>query len=350
MPGMKGDFHSPGSRGVFMFIEGLFLVEVSLPGGGQKRECRVSGKLYELADEDSLDQDAPFEPSNSSPLLDEEKGKAKDPSSYPNHPAITLQSLLDSANNTSSVDVAQNGPSTLASQPLPASTNAAAQASVTNVQTAEVSVTQVGTRSTHQTSEVTNVVAGLNDMSTPSDKYPLPQPPAGYRFRPVLLPGHEAVLDVSCISGRYYPAILSSPLISYPLVRDLVSTAQADIFKLWSLEEAITLGRIIRREEAKVNSEHMSVDLNDHQDVIVLHDGTTIPIRNINADALWSLEGLCAGVANAVDPYKWKPSRMGMAKEADAKAKSEMYDFWTKTNAFVVDVDMASSSALQIFQ
>ncbi len=71
-----------GSRGVFMFIDGIFLVEVRLPqGSGVKRECRVSGKLYELADVDSIGNDEPYQSASESKaavVTDKGKGKAKD--------------------------------------------------------------------------------------------------------------------------------------------------------------------------------------------------------------------------------------------------------------------------------
>ena len=64
--------HDVGSRGTFMYIDGIFLAEVQdRSGSGVKRECRVSGKLFELADEDYIDDD----------IVTQDKGKGKAPGS-----------------------------------------------------------------------------------------------------------------------------------------------------------------------------------------------------------------------------------------------------------------------------
>jgi len=108
-----------------------------------------------------------------------------------------------------------------------------------------------------------------------SSNYPLPRPPSGYKFRPVLTPGFEAALSPSVISGRYYPAILQHPLLHDTVKENLVK-------------------------------DPTSADLS----------------------ALLALEGLAPGFDNACDPTEWKESRATMVKAANDKAKKDILTHW----------------------
>lgn len=194
-----------GMRGVFMRLDGLYTVDASQPDGGTRKEARICGMLYELAD---LDWEDP----------EEEK--------------IQLMSQDGTASS---------------SNPQPSST---------------------------QNGHLSN--APLSQPS-PSSHYLLPSAPAGYKFRQILTPGYEAVLSLTLVSGRYYPGILSHPLLD-----EIVSEAFAN-----PLGEGGLLG-----------SSH-----------------------------LWALEGLGAGYANSVDPIRYKTSRIKMVEDADKDARAQLDEY-----------------------
>ncbi|KAJ6591499.1 hypothetical protein DFH09DRAFT_974599 [Mycena vulgaris] len=180
------------ARGVFMKIETIFVVD---GGVGAKRECRVSGMLYELAD---LDWEDPNLPRNVESI-----------STGPSAPSA--------------------GPS--AKFPGPASSG-----------------------------------------ETPY--FPLPPPPTGYKFRPILAPGHESVMSLSLISGRYYHSLLQHPLLK-PYLTELIPSEDTTV----------------------MNSAH-----------------------------LFALEGLFGGYKNSVDPSKHKPSREKMISDATKEAMAALED------------------------
>jgi hypothetical protein len=101
-----------------------------------------------------------------------------------------------------------------------------------------------------------------------------PEPPLGYKFRSILKGDMEAVMDVSLLSGRYYPGVLSNPLLSDHLER------------------------LVRLKET------------------VLH--------------LYALEGLSPGYYNSVDPEFSKESRQVMFMEAVAETKSKCEEWFDK--------------------
>ena len=101
-----------------------------------------------------------------------------------------------------------------------------------------------------------------------------PEPPIGYKFRSVTKGDWEAVMDISLLSGRYYPGVLSNPLLS-------------DHFE-----------RLSRCQES-------------------IHH-------------LYALEGLAPGYYNSVDPEFPKESRQVMFVEAIAEAKSKCEEWFDK--------------------
>ena len=113
----------------------------------------------------------------------------------------------------------------------------------------------------------------------PKPRYPLPEAPEGYQFRAILPEGHEAIISMSLISGRYYPRILSHPL----------------------------LDQTLRRALSKPPEQGGLVDSNN----------------------LWALEGLCAGFYNSVDPTHYKGTRKGMLEDADKVARQQLEDYAT---------------------
>jgi hypothetical protein len=104
--------------------------------------------------------------------------------------------------------------------------------------------------------------------------YPLPQPPDGYKLRPILKPGYEFIGALGLISGRYYPKILSHPKLRPVVEEQLPGTGSV-----------------------------------------------------ATLDNLWALEGLSGGYFNAMDPIKYKKSRMTMMQDADGEALSRLREF-----------------------
>ncbi|KAJ6584087.1 hypothetical protein DFH09DRAFT_1029000 [Mycena vulgaris] len=176
-------------RGVFMKIETIFVVDED---AGAKRECRVSGMLYELADSDWEDPNLP--------------------------------------RNVESTSI---GPSTRPSAKFPGP-------------------------------------ASSGEILP----FPLPPPPMGYKFRPILAPGHEAVMSLALINGRYYPFLLKHPLLQ-PYLSELIPSEDTML----------------------TSSAH-----------------------------LWALDGLFGGYKNSVDPSKHKPSREKMISDATKEAMAALED------------------------
>jgi hypothetical protein len=117
-------------------------------------------------------------------------------------------------------------------------------------------------------------VISARDGGTKHPNYPLPQPPEGYRLRPILKPGYEFIGALGLISGRYYPRILSHPKLRPIVEKPFPETGSV---ATW--------------------------------------------------DNLWALEGLSGGFFNSMDPIKYKKSRMTMIQDADREALSMLREF-----------------------
>lgn len=197
-----------GDKGLFMKIDGLFVVEVdNKEGSGQKvKECRASGMIYELVDQD-------WEPPN---------GEGKERVADHSAPAVVPppQTRRSGASPRS-----VSTPSTPNRKPRPVLTAT----------------------------------------------YPLPDPPMGYKFNPILAPGHEVVLSLSLISGRYYPHLLTHPR----LLKTLQHAAQVPVGGL---------------------------DKSRH---------------------IWAMDGILPGIHQSMDPEYWKPTRGDMVLEADRAAREQ---------------------------
>ncbi|KAJ7091415.1 hypothetical protein B0H15DRAFT_906443 [Mycena belliarum] len=108
--------------------------------------------------------------------------------------------------------------------------------------------------------------------SEETSPFPLPVAPTGYRFRPILAPGFEAIMSLTLISGRYYPCLLQHHLIQ-PYITRLLTPLGPPI-----MEQAY----------------------------------------------LWTLEGLWAGYRNSVDPSKYKSHREKMVLDATKEAMTAL--------------------------
>lgn len=227
-----------GSRGVFMRLDALFVVDTFQGDGiAPKKECRASGMLYELADIDWDDPNAPKNPTDTNST----------DASLPNPPPMTFMPapsplnphILPQTDPPAVIDL------TLTSLPAPVPP-------------------------TTSSSPPPNTL-----MSHPlGPYYNVPQAPEGYVFRPLLPDGHEIVISLSLLSGRYYPRILSHPLLENVL-QDAMSNP---------------------REQGGL----------------------------LESNNLWALEGLSAGFFNSVDPTIYKGSRLKMVEDADKVATKEL--------------------------
>jgi len=117
-----------------------------------------------------------------------------------------------------------------------------------------------------------------------------PEPPIGYKFRSILKGDWEAVMDISLLSGRYYPGVLSNPLLSDHMER------------------------LLRLKES------------------VYH--------------LYALEGLAPGYYNSVDPEFPKESRSAMFMEAIVEAKTKCEEWFDKEAVSnLLDPELTSSTS-----
>ncbi|KAH8832759.1 hypothetical protein DL96DRAFT_1583226 [Flagelloscypha sp. PMI_526] len=139
---------TPADRGVFMHISAIFGMDVVTAEGIVRKECRMSGQLFELVDEDWEDPIAP-QPSSAS-----EPGPLKPTPSKSRHVATQHPQKFDPTS-----------------------------------------------------------IYKRNPLDPMERREELPEPPTSFKFRPILADGYEAVLSLSLLSGRYYPQILSLPLL-----------------------------------------------------------------------------------------------------------------------------------------
>ncbi|OSD04794.1 hypothetical protein PYCCODRAFT_1406971 [Trametes coccinea BRFM310] len=210
-------------KGLFMRIEGLFLVDVSGPDGPTK-ECRASGMVYELADEDWQE------------VVEENKGVEVNGSSKGKEKASGLLGEdVAAAQDASGAPTFRNQPSPLKPGPLPnpdPSVPVSAAANAILSQTSPAAAKANGQQKPTLEDQLSRPVLTM--------PYPLPPAPKGYKFRQILPSDHEAVVSLSLISGRYYPRIFHHPLMSPQVADALQSSANEDgLYRnrsLWAME------------------------------------------------------------------------------------------------------------------
>ena len=117
-----------------------------------------------------------------------------------------------------------------------------------------------------------------------------PEPPIGYKFRSILKGEWEAVMDVSLLSGRYYPGVLLNPLLSD------------------HLERLLRLGEEVQH--------------------------------------LHAMEGLAPGFYNSVDPEFPKGTRRLMLQEATEEARSKCEEWFDKEAVSnLLDAELTSATS-----
>jgi len=221
------------TRGVFMRIDGLYVADILRFNGTPGKECRATGVLYELVDED-WEGDSPGENGDGGG-----KGKGK---------AIEVPEAPGDEASGQAVD-----------------SSTAAQGSTPPVDGA-LSASKSKERSANE------------QLSHPilSSPFPLPLPPEGFKFRPILTAGYEAVLSLNLIAGRYYPRLLRHPLLDT------------------QVEKALD-----------VEGGHV-----------------------VETSQLWALEGLAPGYYNTMDPVRWRADRVTMVRGADKEARQGLEEHW----------------------
>jgi hypothetical protein len=109
----------------------------------------------------------------------------------------------------------------------------------------------------------------------------LPPPPTNYKFRPITIGDTEAAMRITLLSGRYYPGILSSELLT-----EDVKAAVAEM--------------------AGKGAPNQTPD-----------DGYR----------LWALEGLTGGHFNSVDPREFHKKRSEQVRQADTLGRRALKDW-----------------------
>ena len=272
--------HGARDRGVFMQLEALFVVDVpDANGAGVHAECRASGMLYELADED---WEEPLPGESGAEVAKDEAMDAQDgwaaagflTPPRPRNPGASPELHVGKP--------FMSAPSPLKHQPsqesvvsLPLSINSApAGASVTTPTRDRIKVFKVA-GATRADGDAPNA-----QLSRPknTNAIPLPPPPRGFRFRPILPEGFEVVVTLTLVSGRYYPRLLAHPMLR-PIVRDMEGHAN--------------------EAAARLDGHH-----------------------------LFALEGILPGFFNASEATQWKPGRSVIVRDAVAERSAMSARMW----------------------
>ncbi|ESK96515.1 proteophosphoglycan ppg4 [Moniliophthora roreri MCA 2997] len=276
------------SRGIIMRLDALSLVDVSMTveGGGTriKKECRAHGALYEVA---CQDWEEPFQ-DRKSILNDHETGISTSTPSEPMtfgapDPLLLQSSGAGEGEGDTTTFQTFLQPSPLQPPALPNPDPAVPIEATTLNLLRRQGVEASGTsRPSKPQSQGLPASPSIDQLSRPaaSAAYNMPAPPEGYKFRPILEDGYEAVFSLTMISGRYFPGILSHPKLG-----DLRDEGPSEI-------------RLPHGDGVGVNDRKM----------------------------FWALEGLEPGCENSTDPVNYKKDRMKMIEDADKAARSAMED------------------------
>lgn len=261
-----------GVKGLFLRLEGLVVVDLPNGDGSSTKECRASGMLYELVDED-WEEGVPAADAKG-------KGKAREePGCKSGVRCVPCSVLTDTIIAPISIAQGPGGPSLIPQPslmkppPLPNSDPTVPASEITAVTLSQTSTATAATG----TSETRTLNAQLSHPVL-TTSYPLPPATKGYKFRQILPSEHEVVVSLSLISGRYYPGLLQHPLLRQ------------------SLEQGIM-------------------------------DGSSV----LQHRYLWALDGLSPGVHQSMDPRFWKGSRVNMFQDADHDARERFKERWEET-------------------
>jgi hypothetical protein len=272
--------HGARDRGVFMQLEALFVVDTpDANGAGVHAECRASGMLYELADED-WEEPLPGESSTEAAegeAMDAQDGWAAAGFLTPPRPR----------NPGASPELHVGKPFMSAPSPLkqqPSQESVVSMPLIINTAPAGASVT-TPTRDRTKVFKVVGAtrvdgIAPNTQLSRPKSMTtaPLPPAPRGFRFRPILPEGFEVVVTLTLVSGRYYPRLLAHPMLR-PIVRDMEGHAN--------------------EAAARLDGHH-----------------------------LFALEGILPGFFNASEATQWKPGRSVIVRDVVAERSAMLARMW----------------------
>ncbi|KAG1746514.1 uncharacterized protein EDB91DRAFT_1117321 [Suillus paluster] len=249
----SGQVGGAEGRGVFMRIEGLFVADP--PSGRGSKVCHAVGTLYELVDEDWDENLDSLEM-----VVGKGKGKAAENGSASFDGTPAMDGVPDEL-------LFMTGPSPLRPPPL---ANPDPAVPIEGTTTDVLSHSNMAGAQSVSASSAPKRDANSALSHPVLSSFVLPKAPDGFKFRPIMKPGTEIVVDLTWIAGRYYPGLLEHRLLDR------------------HVERALAAG------------------------------GTQ----------LWALEGLTAGCYNAMDPTKWKPTRTAMVREADSGARVALEAHW----------------------
>ncbi|KAI0766707.1 hypothetical protein BD413DRAFT_569971 [Trametes elegans] len=208
-------------KGLFMRLEGIFLVDVPGAHGGFTKECRASGMVYELVDDDWVEEDEGNK-EQAAPVQsgDAARPEGESPAQGPNGAPSFMSQL-----------------SPLKPPPLPNPDPTVPMEETATAVLAQTPPDAAAKAHNKDESKMLNVQLSHPVLSTP---YPLPPATKGFRFRPILAPDHEIVISLSLISGRYYPGLFHHPLMA-PTVEHALSLSAEDggVYHhrhLWAME------------------------------------------------------------------------------------------------------------------
>ena len=266
--------HGARDRGVFMQLEALFVVDApDAEGAGVHAECRASGMLYELADED-WEEPLPGESTETA------KGEPMD--AQDGWAAAGLSTPTRPRNPGASPELHVGKPFMSAPSPLKH------QPSQESVASMPLTTSTAPTTPTRDRTKVFKVVEPTRpdggvpniQLSRPKNMnaVPLPPPPRGFRFRPILPEGFEVVVTLALVSGRYYPRLLAHPMLR-PIVRDMEGRAN--------------------EAAARLDGHH-----------------------------LFTLEGILPGFFNASEATQWKPGRSAIVRDVVAERSAMLTRMW----------------------
>ena len=276
--------HGARDRGVFMQLEALFVVDVADANGtGTHTECRASGMLYELADED---WEEPSLEGSSTGVDSGEVVNAQDAWA-----AAGLSSPTRTRNPGDSPELHvgkpfMSAPSPLKQPPLSSQEDVAPTLPIANAVPSGASVS-TPTRDRNKERKWVTATTSRPDVDSPNTQLshpkranavPLPPPPRGFRFRPILPEGFEVVISLALVSGRYYPRLLAHPMLR-PIVRDMQGHAN--------------------EAASRLDGHH-----------------------------LFALEGILPGFFNASEATQWKASRAAMVWDAANERSTALVRAW----------------------
>lgn len=232
------------ARGVLMRINAVIAMSEGA-GKDRPRDCKVAGFLYELADDSYEEEPSEAFPADDSVSADVTEQHVSPSQTAPDNLAVTVE--LFQTRNSDNI----HGP--------------VVEASPAQIIPSKRPVSESST-----------------SLPNPS-LYPLPKPPNGFKFRPIMKTGSEIVLDASLIAGRYYPELLNHPYLQNALA--------------------------------------------------------TVDVSETRTSQLVALCSLLPGAVNSMECVDWASTRLRMIQHADITAHEDLFQHWHPADVEMVVMD-----------